>query len=48
MVFVYEAGPCGYGLYRYLTGKGFACHRRGPVVDSPEGGCRVKTIGAMR
>jgi len=26
LVFVYEAGPCGYGLYRYLTGKGFACH----------------------
>ena len=26
LVFVYEAGPSGYGLYRYLTGKGFACH----------------------
>ena len=24
LVFAYEAGPCGYGLYRYLTGKGFA------------------------
>ena len=23
--FVYEAGPCGYGLYRYLTKKDFAC-----------------------
>ena len=21
LVFSYEAGPCGYGLYRYLTGK---------------------------
>ncbi len=21
----YEAGPCGYGLYRYLTGKGVTC-----------------------
>ncbi len=25
VTFVYEAGPCGYGLYRYLTKKGFAC-----------------------
>lgn len=23
--FVYEAGPSGYVLYRYLTGKGLAC-----------------------
>jgi transposase len=22
LVFVYEAGPCGYWLYRYLTKKG--------------------------
>ena len=22
LIFVYEAGPCGYGLYRYLTKKG--------------------------
>ncbi len=26
LVFVYEAGPCGYWLYRYLTRKGFTCH----------------------
>src|SRR5882762_1751044 len=26
LVFVYEAGPCGYWLYRYLTRKGWACH----------------------
>ena len=25
LVFVYEAGPCGYWLYRYLTQKGLAC-----------------------
>jgi transposase len=24
-VFRYEAGPCGYGLPRYLTGRGFDC-----------------------
>jgi transposase len=23
-VFVYEAGPCGYWLYRYLTRQGFS------------------------
>ena len=25
LVFVYEAGPCGYWLYRYLTKKGHVC-----------------------
>ena len=25
LVFVYEAGPCGYWLYRYLTHKGQVC-----------------------
>ena len=23
--FVYEAGPCGYAVYRHLTAKGFEC-----------------------
>ncbi len=23
--FVYEAGPCGYGIYRHLTAKGYDC-----------------------
>ena len=23
--FCYEAGPCGYGLHRFLTGLGHAC-----------------------
>jgi transposase len=26
LVFVYEAGPCGYWLYRYLTRTGVGCH----------------------
>jgi hypothetical protein len=26
LVFVYEAGPCGYWLYRYLTRKDLSCH----------------------
>ena len=25
VVFAYEAGPCGYVLHRYLTGKGLDC-----------------------
>src|SRR5262245_26301725 len=25
LIFVYEAGPCGYWLYRYLTKKGHVC-----------------------
>ena len=28
--FIYEAGPCGFALYRYLTGNGFTC-----IVTSP-------------
>ena len=31
--FVYEAGPNGYGLYRYLTGKGLACDVVGALAD---------------
>ena len=30
--FAYEAGPCGYGLYRDLTGQGFDCPGRGAVA----------------
>ena len=43
LVFVYEAGPCGYGLYRYLTGKGFACHVVAPSLIPRKPGDRVKT-----
>ena len=25
LIFVYDAGPCGYWLYRYLTHKGHVC-----------------------
>jgi transposase len=28
----YEAGPCGYGLYRYLTAKGVACQVVAPPL----------------
>src|SRR5207247_6228925 len=43
VVFTYEAGPCGYGLYRYLTGKGLACHVVAPSLIPRKAGDRVKT-----
>jgi transposase len=43
LVFVYEAGPCGYGLYRSLTGKGFACYVVAPSLIPRKAGDRVKT-----
>ena len=43
LVFVYEAGPCGYWLYRYLTRKGFACHVVAPSLIPRKPGDRVKT-----
>ena len=43
LVFVYEAGPCGYGLYRYLSGKGFTCHVVAPSLIPRKAGDRVKT-----
>lgn len=40
---VYEAGPTGYGLYRYLTKKGFACMVCAPSLIPRKPGERVKT-----
>ncbi len=33
VAFVYEAGPCGFGLQRYLARKGFRCMVCGSVAD---------------
>ena len=41
--FVYEAGPCGYGLHRTLTRKGFACMVCAPSLIARKPGDRVKT-----
>ena len=41
--FGYEAGPCGYWLYRYLTGKGVPCHVVAPSLIPRSPGDRVKT-----
>ena len=43
LYFVYEAGPCGYGLYRHLTAKGFDCMVAAPYLIPKKSGDRVKT-----
>src|SRR5260370_9673403 len=43
LVAVYEAGPCGYWLYRYLTRQGLACHVVAPSLIPRRPGDRVKT-----
>jgi transposase len=40
---VYEAGPCGYGLYRQLIKKGFDCMVCAPSLIPRKPGERVKT-----
>src|SRR3984957_1719703 len=39
---VYEAGPCGYGLYRQLVQKGFECMVCAPSLIPKKPGDRVK------
>jgi transposase len=39
----YEAGPSGYGLYRYLTAKGVTCHGVAPSLIPRKPGDTVKT-----
>jgi len=41
--FVYEAGPCGYGIYRHLTAKGFDCMVAAPSLIPKKSGERIKT-----
>ena len=43
LIFVYEAGPCGYWLYRYLTQKGYDCWVVAPSLIPKKPGDRVKT-----
>jgi transposase len=42
LVFAYEAGPCGYVLYRYLTNKGLECRVVAPSLMPKRPGDRVK------
>jgi transposase len=41
--FCYEAGPCGYGVFRHLTGLGHACEVVAPSLIPRRPGERVKT-----
>ena len=43
LIFVYEAGPCGDWLYRYLTKKGSDCWVVAPSLIPKKAGDRVKT-----
>ncbi len=43
LVFVYEAGPCGYWLYRYFCRKDFPCWVVSPTLIPRRAGDRVKT-----
>lgn len=43
LLFVYEAGPCGYTIYRHLTAKGFDCKVVAPSQTPKKPGDRVKT-----
>lgn len=43
LVFAYEAGPCGYVLYRYLTKKSLQCVVVAPSLVPRRAGDRVKT-----
>src|SRR5438309_1981137 len=41
--FVYEAGPCGFGIYRHLTKRGEHCVVVSPSMVPKRSGDRVKT-----
>jgi transposase len=41
--FCYEAGPCGYGLHRFLTGRGHDCTVVAPSLIAMKAGDRIKT-----
>jgi transposase len=43
LIFVYEAGPCGYWLYRYLSKKDHDCWVVAPSLIPKKPGDRVKT-----
>jgi len=43
LLFCYEAGPCGYGLYRQLTGAGHDCQVVAPSLIPKKPGERIKT-----
>ena len=48
LVFTYEAGPCGYVLHRYLTGKGLECLVVAPSLIPKKPGVHIKTESTQR
>ena len=42
LYFVYEAGPCGYCIYRHLTAKGYDCMVAAPSMIPKKSGDRIK------
>jgi transposase len=40
---IYEAGPCGYDLQRYLKTNGISCEMAAPALIPKKAGDRVKT-----
>jgi transposase len=40
--FIYEAGPCGFALYRYLAGNGFHCIVTAPAMIPKRSNDRIK------
>ena len=40
--FIYEAGPCGFPLYRYLTGNGLKCIVTSPALIPKRSNDRIK------
>lgn len=43
LIFVYEAGPCGYWIYRLLTKLGQQCYIVAPSLIPKKSGVRIKT-----
>ena len=43
LVFVYEAGPCGFWIYRHITSLGHQCYVVSPSEIPKASGDRVKT-----
>ena len=43
MAFCYEAGPCGYAIYRHITGLGHQCDVVAPSLIPKKPGDRIKT-----
>ena len=43
LICIYEAGPCGYWLYRYLTQKGYDCWVVAPSLIPQKPGERLQT-----